>query len=111
MKLYAFVFERGKVNQFRKEEFLANKINDVYYLEGATPKWLCRHYVYSFEINRAVSIVADFVFLLEDDEERAKLIMDKYYLKEIEELQERIEEYNRRREKVANGTISNADTK
>ena len=105
MKLYAYVLERGKDKQFRKEEFWANKINGVYYLEGSTPKWLCRHYVYDFELGRAISMVADFVFLLEDDEEQAQLILIEYYLDEIEQLQKEIAKYNRRREKVANGTV------
>jgi hypothetical protein len=102
--MYGYVLERGKDKQFRKEVFDANKMNGVYYLDR-TPKWLCKHYVYDFEIGRAVSAVADYVFLLEDNEEQAQLILIEYYLTEIEELREEIAKYNKRKEKVENGTV------
>ena len=105
MKLYGYVLERGEGKQFRKEVFFVNRMNGVYYLEGATPKWLCRHYVYDFEIGRAVSAVADYVFLLEDNEEQAQRILIEYYLMEIEQLRKEISKYNKRKEKVENGTV------
>ena len=110
MKLYAYVLERGKDKQFRKEIFDANRINGVYYLDGATPKWLCRHYVYDFEIGKAVSAVADYVFLLEDNESKAQIVLIDYYLQEIKELKKEIAKYNSRKEKVYNGTVSDTDT-
>ena len=108
MKLYGYVLERGKDKMFRKEVFDSNKMNGVYYLDR-TPKWLCKHYVYDFEIGRAVSAVADYVFLLEDDEPRAQMLLIEYYLKEITELKKQIEKYVTKKEKVENGTDADAN--
>ena len=111
MKLYAFYLERGIDKQFRKEEFIATERNGVYYLPGNPPKWLCRHWIYNFEIGRVISEVSDFVFLFKDDEYKAKNLFIDYIFDEVEKLHEGITKYIGKKEKVEHGTVSDTDTK
>lgn len=112
MKLYAFYLERGIDKPFMKEVFEARRINGVYYLEGVTPRWLCRHYVYDFHIGKVQNEISDYIFLLEDDDEKAKLEMLRYYDGEIKRLRNLMIKNEKKKTEVRHGaTVSDTDTK
>ena len=112
MKLYAFYLERGIDKPFMKQVFDARRTNGVYYLEGVTPRWLCRHYVYDFHIGKVQNEISDYIFLLEDDEEKAKTELLKYYESEQRENRNQMIKYEKKKMEVRHGaTVSDADTK
>lgn len=109
MKLYAFYLERGIDKPFMKEVFEARRLNGVYYLDYS-PRWLCKHYVYDFHIGRVQNEISDYIFLLEDDEEKAKLEMLRYYDGEIKRLRNLMINNEKKKTEVKHGTVSDTDT-